>query len=66
MPEIVACPAPVSQQVEVVEFFAEKSVRLGGVVATHPDAGGKAEEFVRIRKCYEEALAIASKTDQSP
>lgn len=34
--------------------------------ATHPDAGGKAEEFVRVRRCYEEALAIASKTDQSP
>ena len=31
--------------------------------ATHPDAGGKAEEFVRVRRCYEEAMAIASRTD---
>ena len=33
--------------------------------ATHPDAGGKAEEFVRIRRCYEEAMAIASRTDEA-
>ncbi len=31
--------------------------------ATHPDAGGIAEEFVRVRRCYEEAMAIASRTD---
>jgi hypothetical protein len=33
MPELVARPTPVSQQVEVVEFLPEKSIRLGCVVA---------------------------------
>jgi DnaJ domain len=33
--------------------------------ATHPDSGGKAKEFVRVRRCYEEAMAIASRTDRA-
>ena len=33
MPKLVACPAPVTHQIKVVEFLAEIAVCLGRVVA---------------------------------
>jgi hypothetical protein len=32
MPKLVACPAPVSQQIKVVEFLSEIAISFGRVV----------------------------------